>query len=292
MNLAKITSIISLMRPHQYIKNLFIFLPLFFALKITDTELLLNAIIAFIAFSLTASAIYTLNDYHDIEEDKQHPKKSNRPLASGAISKLQAIIIMGVLSIVGIALMYSLSVQAMALLVGYVLMNIAYSFYLKHIPIVDVMIIAIGFVLRLFIGSAVTGVHLSMWIVIMTFLLALFMALAKRRDDVLIFLSTGKKMRKVIDGYNLQFLDTAMAIMAAVVIVSYIIYTTSTEVVEKFHTEYLYLTGLFVILGIMRYLKLAFVNLDSGSPTKIVVKDLFMKLIILSWIMSFAWIVY
>jgi 4-hydroxybenzoate polyprenyltransferase len=280
------------MRPHQYIKNLFIFLPLFFALKITDTELLLNAIIAFIAFSLTASAIYTLNDYHDIEEDKQHPKKSNRPLASGAISKLQAIIIMGVLSIVGIALMYSLSVQAMALLVGYVLMNIAYSFYLKHIPIVDVMIIAIGFVLRLFIGSAVTGVHLSMWIVIMTFLLALFMALAKRRDDVLIFLSTGKKMRKVIDGYNLQFLDTAMAIMAAVVIVSYIIYTTSTEVVEKFHTEYLYLTGLFVILGIMRYLKLAFVNLDSGSPTKIVVKDLFMKLIILSWIMSFAWIVY
>jgi 4-hydroxybenzoate polyprenyltransferase len=280
------------MRPHQYIKNLFIFLPLFFALKITDTELLLNAIIAFIAFSLTASAIYTLNDYHDIEEDKQHPKKSNRPLASGAISKLQAIIIMGVLSIVGIALMYSLSVQAMALLVGYVLMNIAYSFYLKHIPIVDVMIIAIGFVLRLFIGSAVTGVHLSMWIVIMTFLLALFMALAKRRDDVLIFLSTGKKMRKVIDGYNLQFLDTAMAIMAAVVIVSYIIYTTSTEVVEKFHTEYLYLTGLFVILGIMRYLKLAFVNLDSGSPTKIVVKDLFMKLIILSWMMSFAWIVY
>jgi 4-hydroxybenzoate polyprenyltransferase len=188
--------------------------------------------------------------------------------------------------------MYSLSVQAMALLVGYVLMNIAYSFYLKHIPIVDVMIIAIGFVLRLFIGSAVTGVHLSMWIVIMTFLLALFMALAKRRDDVLIFLSTGKKMRKVIDGYNLQFLDTAMAIMAAVVIVSYIIYTTSTEVVEKFHTEYLYLTGLFVILGIMRYLKLAFVNLDSGSPTKIVVKDLFMKLIILSWMMSFAWIVY
>jgi 4-hydroxybenzoate polyprenyltransferase len=280
------------MRPHQYIKNLFIFLPLFFALKITDTELLLNAIIAFISFSLTASAIYTLNDYHDIEEDKQHPKKSNRPLASGAISKLQAIIIMGVLSIVGIALMYSLSVQAMALLVGYVLMNIAYSFYLKHIPIVDVMIIAIGFVLRLFIGSAVTGVHLSMWIVIMTFLLALFMALAKRRDDVLIFLSTGKKMRKVIDGYNLQFLDTAMAIMAAVVIVSYIIYTTSTEVVEKFHTEYLYLTGLFVILGIMRYLKLAFVNLDSGSPTKIVVKDLFMKLIILSWMMSFAWIVY
>jgi len=215
------------MRPHQYIKNLFIFLPLFFALKITDPTLLLNAIIAFIAFSFTASAIYTLNDYHDIEEDRQHPKKKDRPLASGAISKSQAIIIMSVLFISGFTLMASLSLKAAGILTAYVVMNIAYSFYLKHVAILDVVIIAIGFVLRLFIGSAVTDIPLSMWIVIMTFLLALFMALAKRRDDVLIYLDTGKKMRKVIDGYNLQFLDTAMAIMASVVIVAYTIYTTS-----------------------------------------------------------------
>lgn len=280
------------MRPHQYIKNLFIFLPLFFALKITDTDLLLNAVIAFIAFSLTASAVYTLNDYHDIEEDREHPKKKYRPLASGAISKSQAIIIMGVLSVSGVALMYSLSLQAMIILISYVLMNIAYSFYLKHIAILDVNIIAIGFVLRLFIGSAVTGIELSMWIVIMTFLLALFMALAKRRDDVLIFMETGKKMRKVIDGYNLQFLDAAMAIMAAVVIVAYTIYTTSAEVVEKFHSQYLYLTALFVILGIMRYLQIAFVYLDSGSPTKIVLKDRFMQATILAWIITFVWILY
>ncbi len=221
------SSIIKLMRPHQYIKNLFIFLPLFFALKITDPTLLLNAIIAFIAFSFTASAIYTLNDYHDIEEDRQHPKKKDRPLASGAISKSQAIIIMSVLFISGFTLMASLSLKAAGILTAYVVMNIAYSFYLKHVAILDVVIIAIGFVLRLFIGSAVTDIPLSMWIVIMTFLLALFMALAKRRDDVLIYLDTGKKMRKVIDGYNLQFLDTAMAIMASVVIVAYTIYTTS-----------------------------------------------------------------
>lgn len=280
------------MRPHQYIKNLFIFLPLFFALQITNFELLTNALIAFIAFSLTASAIYTLNDYHDIEEDKLHPKKQNRPLASGAISKPQAIIIMGILSISGLGLMYSLSMGAMLILIAYVLINIAYSFYLKHIAILDVVIIAIGFVLRLFIGSAVTGIELSMWIVIMTFLLALFIALAKRRDDVLIFMKTGKKMRKVIDGYNLQFLDTAMAIMAAVVIVAYTIYTTSPEVVEKFHSRYLYLTALFVILGIMRYLQITFVYLNSGSPTKIVLKDKFMQLTIVAWIISFAWILY
>jgi len=280
------------MRPHQYIKNLFIFLPLFFAIKITNIELLFNSIIAFVSFSLIASAIYTLNDYHDIEEDKQHSKKKNRPLASEEISKIEAIGIMVTLFTIGTSLMLWLSLEGTAILVGYVIMNIAYSFYLKHIAILDVTIIAIGFVLRLFVGSVVTGIALSMWIVIMTFLLALFMALAKRRDDVLIYLDTGKKMRKVIDGYNLQFLDSAMAIMASVVIVAYTIYTTSPEVVERVNSQYLYLTSLFVILGIMRYLQIAFVYLDSGSPTKIVLKDRFIQFTIVGWIVSFAWILY
>lgn len=280
------------MRPHQYIKNLFIFLPLFFALKITDTSLLLNAVIAFIAFSLTASAIYTLNDYHDIEEDRQHPKKKSRPLASGAISKSQAIMVMSVLSVSGFALMTSLSIKATGILAAYVLLNVAYSFYLKHIAILDVVIIAIGFVLRLFIGSAVTDIPLSMWIVLMTFLLALFMALAKRRDDMLIYLDTGKKMRKVIDGYNLQFLDTAMSIMASVVIVAYVIYTSSAEAIARVNREYLYLTGLFVILGVMRYLQVALVLKDSGSPTKIVLKDRFMQLTLIGWVLTFAWMLY
>jgi 4-hydroxybenzoate polyprenyltransferase len=285
-------AIIKLMRPHQYIKNLFIFLPLFFAIKITDPVLLTKAVMAFIAFSLTASAIYTLNDYYDIEEDKQHPKKKNRPLASGDISKSQAIVIMTVLGSIGFGLMVTLSLKAMCIMVAYVIMNIAYSFYLKHVAIFDVVIIAIGFVLRLFIGSIVTNISLSMWIIIMTFLLALFMALAKRRDDVLIYLDTGKKMRKVIDGYNLQFLDTAMAIMASVVIVAYTIYTTSPEVLARAQNKYLYLTSLFVILGIMRYLQIAFVFKNSGSPTKIVLKDRVMQLILVGWIITFIWILY
>jgi len=287
-----LSDIIKLMRPHQYIKNFFIFLPLFFALKITNIDLLINAFIAFIAFSLTASAIYILNDYHDIEEDKQHPKKKNRPLASGAISKSKAVVIMLTLAIAGFLLMLTLSIKAMIILSAYVIMNIAYSFRLKHIAILDVTIIAIGFVLRLFIGSAVTGIPLSMWIVTITFLLALFMALAKRRDDVLIYLDTGKRMRKVIDGYNLQFLDTSMAIMASVVIVAYTIYTTSEAVIEKVHSEYLYLTALFVILGIMRYLQIAFVLKDSGSPTKIVLKDRFIQLTLVGWLLTFSWILY
>ena len=287
-----IVSIIKLMRLHQYVKNFFIFLPLFFAMKITDMGLLFSALVAFIAFSLTASAIYIFNDYYDIEEDRQHPKKKDRPLASGVISKPQAIIVMSALFALGFVLMALLSFKATGILAVYVVLNIAYSVSLKHISILDVNIIAIGFLLRLFIGSVVTDIHLSKWIVIMTFLLSLFIALAKRRDDVLIFLDTGKRMRKVIDGYNLQFLDTAMAIMASVVIVAYTLYTASPEVEAKFNSEYLYLTAFFVILGVMRYLKIAFVHKNSGSPTKIVSTDRFMQLILLGWVATFAWILY
>lgn len=288
----RLSSVFELIRPHQYIKNCFIFLPLFFASRITDTTLLFNAVIAFIAFSLTASAIYVLNDYHDVEDDKLHPIKKNRPLASGVITKPQALVIMMLLLMAGTALMASVSISAMAILLAYVVMNIAYSFYLKHVAILDVTIIAIGFVLRIFVGSAATDISLSMWIVIMTFLLALFMALAKRRDDVLIYLDTGKKMRKVVDGYNLKFLDTAMAIMASVVIVAYTIYTTSTEVIERVQSEYLYLTALFVIVGVMRYLQIAFVEKDSGSPTRIILEDRFMQLTLFGWIATFVWVLY
>lgn len=286
------TAIIQLMRPHQYVKNLFIFLPLFFSSKITETDLLGNAFIAFMAFSISASAIYTLNDYHDVDEDRMHPRKKHRPIASGAISKPRALIIMLLLFLAGFALITPLSVTAAVILAAYVIMNIAYTFYLKHIAILDVTSIAIGFVLRLWVGAAVVDIHLSMWIVVMTFLLALFMALAKRRDDVLIYLDTGEKMRKVIGGYNLQFLDGAMMIMASVVIVAYTTYTTSPEVVERVQNEYLYLTALFVILGILRYLQIAFVEKDSGSPTRIVLTDHFMQLTLLAWIVAFAWILY
>ncbi len=280
------------MRPHQWVKNLFIFLPLFFIGQITNTELLLNAALAFMAFSITASAIYILNDYKDIEEDSRHPKKKYRPLASGDVSRRSAVFFIIIFSVAGISLMSMLSSQALAILGIYIVLNVAYSFYLKHIAILDVTIIAIGFVLRLFVGSAVDEILLSKWIIIMTFLLALFLALAKRRDDVLLFISSGNKMRKVIDGYTLQFIDAAMMIMSSVVIVAYILYTTSIEVVQRVHSKYLYLTALFVVMGIMRYLQITFVEENTSSPTKILLKDKFIQITILAWILSFAWIIY
>ncbi len=285
-------NILLLIRPHQYVKNLFIFMPLFFMGQISDASLLINAFLAFLAFSLSASAIYILNDYQDIEEDRLHPKKKFRPLASGTVTKRKAIITMVFLLVFGTSMMAYLSLSGLLILCAYLLLNVAYSFRLKHISILDVTIIAIGFVLRIFVGASVTQIPVSMWIVIMTFLLALFLALAKRRDDVLIFQNTGQQMRKVIGGYNLQMIDGAMMIMGSVVIVAYLLYTTSQEVIERMESDHLYLTALFVILGIMRYLQIAFIESDSGSPTKIVFKDRFMQITIIAWLFSFAWIIY
>lgn len=286
------SSVLRLLRPHQYIKNLFIFLPLFFALKVTQADLLLSALWAFIAFSLTASAVYVFNDYLDIEDDRQHPKKCTRPLASGEVSKTEAKGLMAGLILIGMGLMAWIDMSALYVLAFYVVLNLAYTLRLKHVAVLDVAIIALGFVLRLFVGSFVTGVPLSMWIVVMTFLLALFLALAKRRDDVLIYLETGQKMRKVIDGYNLKFLDSAMVMMASVVIVAYTLYTISADVTSRLHSEYLYLTVLFVILGIMRYMQIAFVEEDSGSPTRVMLKDRFLLVVVVGWLATFFWIIY
>jgi decaprenyl-phosphate phosphoribosyltransferase len=287
-----VNNLFVLIRPHQYVKNFFIFMPLFFVGKITEPQILLNALIAFVAFSLSASAIYILNDYQDIENDRLHPHKKFRPLASGAVTCKFAFALMTGLFFIGGVVMGLLSLKALGVLGAYVVLNVAYSFYIKHIAILDVTTISIGFVLRLFVGSIVTDIPLSKWIVIMTFLLALFMALAKRRDDVLLYLDTGKKMRKVVNGYNLQLIDGAMIIMASVVIVAYLQYSTSPEVVDRMQSDYLYLTALFVILAIMRYLQIAFVEKNSGSPTKIVLKDKFMQITILAWICAFIWIIY
>ena len=285
-------TLLKLLRCHQYIKNVFIFLPLFFALKITEHELIIKTTFAFISFSMLASAVYIFNDLIDIDFDKQHPSKKNRPIASGSISKRTASFLIVALSLSAFSIIFQVNSSAGIILSIYGTLNIAYSLRLKHIAILDVMIIATGFVLRLFVGAFATNIILSKWIVLMTFLLALFMALAKRRDDFIIFLDTGKKMRKVIDGYNLQFLDIAMSIMASIVIVAYIMYSTSEEVIARLNNEYLYLTVIFVILGIMRYLQITFVEKNSGSPTKLVLKDKFLQLSLLAWIASYTWVLY
>jgi 4-hydroxybenzoate polyprenyltransferase len=222
----------------------------------------------------------------DINEDRAHPTKKYRPIASGAVSTKRAKSLILVLSLTSLSLSLVLSFKLFIVLLIYFILNISYSTKLKHIAILDIFIIATGFVLRLFAGSVVTDINLSMWIILMTFLLAIFLALAKRRDDVLLSLE-GQETRKNIDGYNLEFVNAAMVLMAGVVVVSYIQYTISPEVIERIGTEYLYLTSFFVVLGILRYMQITFVEQDSGSPSKIVIKDTFLKVTILFWLISF-----
>jgi 4-hydroxybenzoate polyprenyltransferase len=283
---------IQLLRPHQYLKNVFILFPLFFALKFLDLHLLGRVSLVTLGFCFVASAIYVLNDYFDIEADKHHPTKKNRPLASGAVAVPQALGLMVALLLVGGGIIAFVSKEALILTSVYVLNNLLYSFRLKHIPILDITLLSVGFVLRLYIGSAAGEgqVPLSMWIVLITFLLALFLALAKRRDDVLLS-QEGKKVRKAIDGYNLEFINGAMMIMASVVIVSYISYCISPEVTTRLNTHELYVSVIFVVLGILRYMQITFVEQKSGSPTKILMKDLFLQLVIAGWLLSFIFLV-
>lgn len=280
---------VSLLRVHQYIKNIFIFAPLFFSFNYSEFAFL-KVLSAFILFSFIASSIYILNDFMDIEEDKKHPEKKLRALASGKISKNSAKIFFLFLSTISLLSAYFLDINLFIVLIIYFILNIIYSFKLKHIAIIDIFIIATGFVLRLFAGSSVIETTLSMWIIIMTFLLALFLAIAKRRDDVILS-SQGKDIRKNINGYNLEFVNAVMVLMSGVIVVSYILYTVSEEVIKRLHTEYLYITSFFVILGIMRYMQITFVEENSGNPTKIVLKDKFLQITIFSWLISFMVIV-
>lgn len=284
----KVKHYLQLMRIHQWVKNFFIFLPLFFSFKMDHISLLIADLWAFVGFCLIASSIYIINDWNDIATDRLHPEKRNRPLASGAINKKEASLMILSLVAVGVSMYIFVlgNYIALALLVSYFILNIFYSLSLKHIPVIDISIVAIGFVIRIFIGGVVTDTPLSRWIVVMTFLLAIFLALGKRRDDVVIYEETGDKVRKNVDGYNIPFLNVAIVLVAAVMMVAYIMYTISQEVTER-NGDNLYLTSFFVFVGLFRYLQIIFVEDRSGNPTLIFLKDNFIRIIIILWIISF-----
>ena len=187
---------------------------------------------------------------------------------------------------------YLVSPSVLFLVLTYLILNLAYTVKLKHIAIIDIVIISTGFVVRLLVGAEATQVDLSHWIIVMTFLLALFLSLAKRRDDVLIYLKTDQKMRKVIDGYNLKFLDAAMVMTSSIVIVAYILWSISPEVAERLNTQNIYLTAVFVVLGILRYMQIAFVEEKSGNPSKVLLRDRFIQLTLVGWVSVFVWILY
>lgn len=281
-----------LLRIPHYVKNLFVLCPLFFAGKLQQTDLLGETLLAVLLFGVVSSSVYILNDILDRERDRQHPSKRNRPIANGDIGTAKAMGVALLLVMTGLGGAFLLDTNAGWTLLVYVVLNLFYSFSWKHIAILDICCIAFGFVLRLIFGSCVSNVALSHWIIITTFLLALFLALAKRRDDVLLYQRDQVKARQVIDGYNLEFLGSAMMVMASVTIVSYLLYCVSPEVRSKPGHENLYLTVVFVVIGIMRYMQQTFVHEKSSSPTRLVLQDRFLQLILVCWIATFAWFLY
>lgn len=286
------------MRIEQWTKNAFVFLPLFFDRHLLEWSYWQPSLIAFFAFSFAASGIYCFNDIYDVEADRLHPKKCKRPIASGELSIAQGYVITALCWLVAAGLLlsdiFALGNPTMlwVIILSYVVMNLAYSTKLKQIPILDVFIIAIGFVLRVFAGGVNAHIYISTWIVLMTFLLALFLAFAKRRDDVVEWEATGNTRRKGIDRYNTVFMNQALTIVATLTMVCYIMYTISDSVIERVGSPYLYLTSIFVLAGIIRYLQITIVDVKSGSPTKILLNDRFIQLCIAGWLIAFAIILY
>ncbi len=287
-------SIINLIRPYQWVKNLFVFMPLFFGHQLMNIPLLLNAIVVFVAFSLAASSIYCFNDIIDVEDDRRHQTKCHRPIASGAMSVAQAYTVMFVLLLASMAMLYFLlpSADAMLVVILYWLMEIAYCIKLKRLAIIDVCILSLGFVLRIVAGGAATDVVISHWLVMMTFLLTLFLGFAKRRDDVLRFQRNGIPPRHNTKRYNLTFLNEAITICGGVMLVCYIMYTVSPEVISNFNNQYVYLTSIYVLLGLLRYMQLAVVDEKTGDPTKTLLHDRFTQVIVVAWIFTFLVIIY
>lgn len=288
-------NLIRLIRPKQWIKNLIVLLPVFFGGALLHPSAIYAGLITALSFSFAASSIYCLNDIIDIEDDKHHPIKCNRPLASGAISIPQGYTLMALMLILSMAstfLLYDHQLETAGVIAFYWLLNIGYCLKLKQYAIIDVCIVAFGFVLRVLAGGVSTSIHLSKWIVLMTFLLMLFLSFAKRRDDVVRMNETGHAPRQNTIRYNLTFINQAITITSSVTLVCYIMYTVSPETIQNFHTDYLYLTSVFVLVGLLRYIQIAVVDKKSGDPTKVILRDRFTQLIVLAFGLAFLFIIY
>jgi len=281
------------LRIKQWVKNVFIFAPMIFSLHMFQPAYIQKSLLAFFLFSLVTSGIYIFNDILDRDRDRLHPVKQNRPIASGRLSVPVAGLAAFALLAGMMLLIANFNREFFLIAVLYSGLNILYSLFLKSVVIIDTMVIALGFVLRIMIGGAVTHVVIYPWILITTFLLAMFLALIKRRQEFLKIQSLHPEQltRKTLQSYNLGMLDQMISIATATTLISYIMYVLSTDVQQRFHTAKLYYTVPFVIFGIFRYLFLAYSKGEGESPTDIIYSDLPFTLNIILWITVFILLV-
>ncbi len=284
---------LSLFRIPQWIKNLFVFVPIMFAQKLFDSGYFITALEGFFIFSLTSSIVYTINDTVDAEADKLHPKKKNRPIASGKISKAGAISAAFVLAAIVITSLTFYNIHFVISVTAYLALNICYSFFLKHMVLLDVFSIAAGFMLRVIGGAFIINVEISSWLILTTLFISLFLGVMKRHSELIRFKnSENPETRKVLAFYSTDFTTQMATVSASAVIICYALYTVAERTVSVFHTENLIYTTPIVVFGIFRYMFLVYMNNKGENTTKIMLTDKAMISTVLIYVFVTAFIIY
>lgn len=286
-------SYIRILRPKQWVKNLLVFCPLFFSGNFFNWPLFVDAAWAFLVFSLAASGIYCFNDACDAESDRRHPVKCNRPVASGAVSVPAAYVMAALLCVVSVAAsVLLLSSGYAALIAGYVFLNLLYSLWFKKIALLDVVVLASFYVMRLFAGDIATGCHLSHWIIIVTFVGAFMLGIGKRRAELAVVMERGIATRRNLMGYNLQFIDMALVLSAGATFMCYVMYTVAPHPAAGVECGNLFWTAIILFVAILRYLQIAIVGKQGEDPSELFFKDLPLGLLFVAWAFMFAMILY
>lgn len=289
--LTQVVGLLQTMRLKQWLKNGFIFVPLLFDVKLDQLSPLLNTVAGFFLFSLVSSTVYLINDLADIEADRAHPTKQLRALPSGRLSREVAIAAAVIIPLISLPLAYLLDPVFAAITAGYLLLQIAYSFWLKHMVLIDVMTIAAGFLLRVTAGVVlVNAERFSPWLYIFTAMLALFLGFSKRRQEIVEIADRTNEQRTILDHYNLKLLDEIILIVTATTTLTYALYTFSAEGLPENHT--MMLTTPFVLYGIFRYLYLIHVQGEGSAPDEVVLKDRPLQAAIILWGLSVILVLY
>lgn len=283
----KLKSYIKLFRPKQWIKNLFVFAALVFSNNILHADLLERTLLCFVLFCAASSSVYILNDMIDASKDRLHPKKKLRPIASGAISKTEALVLLFILVPAVLIGSFIFSKLLFLLIVVYFTNNILYCFVLKHMVIIDVMSIALGFILRVISGCIAIDVFISPWLLLCTLLLSLFLGFSKRRNELLVLEEKAEHHRKILDEYSLEFIDKMLSIIISSTVMAYTLYTFSSR-----SNYYLMSTIPFVLYGIFRYQYIIYKKNEGGSPEEVILSDKPLLIDMILWVLSSAAIIY
>ena len=280
------------LRPHQWVKNVFVFAALVFAGKLTDSEAALQALLAFVAFCAAASAIYLVNDVADYERDRLHPKKKRRPIASGLVARRTALLMSAGLAPLGLGLAWSLNHRTGAVVTAYTVVNVLYSFGFKHLVLLDVFVIATGFLLRVIAGAFAIDVGVSPWLLICTFFGALFLAFCKRRNELTTLGEDAAAHRGNLAAYSTVYIDKMVSSLAGMTVMSYALYTIDPRVMARLGTDGLVLTVPLVLFGVFRYLYLVHQEGKGGSPTEVLLTDRSVQAITLLLMVSVVGLIY